>query len=120
MNEEIGALQGNDTFVLSPVPEGRSIVGGKWVHAVKQGQNDEVKYKARFVAKGYSQVQDVDYHETFEPTARMTSIRMLAKLAVQKDMIIHQMDVKVAYCTAPRYRSLYGTARRFRKERPKR
>ena len=101
MNEEIGALQDNDTFILTPAPEGRSIVGGKWVYAVKLGQNDEEKYKARYVAKGYSQVQDVDYYETFAPTARMTSIRMLAQLATQTDMIVHQMDVKTAYLNAP-------------------
>ena len=59
-----------------------------------------VRYKARFVAKGFSQVPGLDYHETFSPTARLTSLRMLLQLAVQENLLIHQMDVKTAYLHA--------------------
>ena len=76
-------------------------MGGRWVYAVKLGPNGEEKYKARFVAKGYSQIPDVDYHETFSPTARVTSIRMLMQLVTQENLIVHQMDVKTAYLNAP-------------------
>ncbi|KAL7647578.1 UNVERIFIED_CONTAM: hypothetical protein RMT77_001178 [Armadillidium vulgare] len=65
MDEEIDALVENDTYELTPLPEGRSVVGGRWVYAIKQGPNDEEKFKARYVAKGYSQVKDLDYQETF-------------------------------------------------------
>ena len=64
-------------------------------------QNGTEKYKARFVAKGYSQVQDIDYQETFAPTARMSTVRTLLQRTVQQDMIVHQMDVKTAYLNAP-------------------
>ena len=101
MNEELDALWDNETFELTPLPEGRTSVGGKWVYAIKQGPNGEEKYKARFVAKGYSQVAGIDYHETFSPTARITSVRMLMQLAVEKGMVVHQMDVKTAYLNAP-------------------
>ncbi len=53
------------------------------------------------MAKGYSQLADIDYQETFSPTARITSVRTLLQLAVQEDMIVHQMDVKTAYLNAP-------------------
>ena len=53
------------------------------------------------MAKGYSQVPDIDYHETFSPTARVTSVRMLMQIAVQDDLLVHQMDVKTAYLNAP-------------------
>ena len=69
-------------------------MGGRWVYAVKQGPNGEEKHKARFVAKGYSQVAEIDYHETFSPTANLTSIRILIQLAVQFNLTVHQMDVK--------------------------
>ena len=101
MNEEIDALWDNETFELTPLPEGRTSVGGKWVYAIKLDPNGEDKYKARFVAKGYSQTPGIDYHETFSPTARITSVRMLMQLAIQKGMVVHQMDVKTAYLNAP-------------------
>ena len=100
MKEEIRALEENDTYELTPLPEGRSPVGGRWVYTVKLGPNNEEKYKARYVAKGYSQIQDIDYQETFSPTARITSVRMLMQCAVQYNYMIHQMDVKTAYLNA--------------------
>ncbi|CAB4013210.1 Retrovirus-related Pol poly from transposon TNT 1-94 [Paramuricea clavata] len=101
MDEEFDSLVSNETFTLTMVPPNREIVGGKWVYKIKSGPNDEETYKARYVAKGYSQVPGVDYHETFAPTARMSSIRVLMQHAVQNDMIVHQMDVKAAYLNAP-------------------
>ena len=98
MDTEMNALTGNDTFELVPQPKDREVVGAKWVYAIKTDQNGTEKYKARFVAKGYSQVQDIDYQETFAPTARMSTA---LQRAVQQDMIVHQMDVKTAYLNAP-------------------
>lgn len=51
------------------------------------------KYKARYVAKGYSQKMGVDYDETFSHTANMTSVRVLMQKAAQENLILHQMDV---------------------------
>ena len=76
-------------------------MGGKWVYAVKTGPSGEESHKARYVVKGYSQIAEVDYQETFAPTARMSSVRALMQLGVQNDMIIHEMDVKTAYLNAP-------------------
>ena len=101
MSEELHALWGNETYELTPLPEGKTSVGGKWVYEVKLGPNGEDKYKARFFAKGYSQVPGIDYHETFSPTARISSVRMLMQLAVQEGVVVHHMDVKTAYLNAP-------------------
>jgi hypothetical protein len=60
METEMSALRENDTFELTTLPQGRKAVGGRWVYAVKLGQTNEEQYKARFVAKGYSQKQDID------------------------------------------------------------
>ena len=101
MNDEIESLKENGTYTLTALPEGRQVVGGKWVYTVKESANGSKSYKARYVAKGYSQREGLDYHETFAPTANLTSLRVLMQLAAQHDIILHQMDVKTAYLNAP-------------------
>ena len=96
VHDEMRALYDNDTFELVTLPEGRQIVGG-----IKTGPEREEIHKARYVAKGYLQIAEIDYQETFAPTARMSSVRMLMQQAVQNNMITHQMDVKTAYLNAP-------------------
>ena len=77
MRDEMTALHDNDTFELVTPPEGRQIAGGKWVFAVKTGPEREETHKARDIAKGYLQITEIDYQETFAPTARMSSVRIL-------------------------------------------
>ena len=55
------------------------------------------KYKACLVAKGYSQVEGVDYGEIFSPVAKMTSIRFFLSIAAAYDLEIEQMDVKTTF-----------------------
>lgn len=100
MDDEICALDENETFKLTVLPPDRKAIGGKWVYSIKSGPNGEDKYKARYVAKGYSQIPDIDYFETFSPTARITSIRALIQYAVQNNLMVHQMDVKSAFLNA--------------------
>ncbi|XP_066542004.1 uncharacterized protein [Hoplias malabaricus] len=101
MDEEIESLKENDTFTLTTLPEGKKAVGGRWVYTIKNNVDGTKNYKARYVAKGYSQKMGVDYEETFSPTANLTSIRVLMQKAAQENMILHQMDVKTAYLHAP-------------------
>ena len=100
MDEEMGSLDENDTYELVELPPGKQTVGGRWVYAIKPGADDDI-YKARYVAKGFSQTYGVDYFSTFAPTTRLSTIRMVIQIAVQCDYIIHQMDVKSAYLNAP-------------------
>lgn len=53
----------------------------KWVYAVKLDANGEEKH----VTKGYSQISGIEYHETFSPTARITSLPVFIQLAMEKD-----------------------------------
>jgi hypothetical protein len=55
------------------------------------------KYKARVVAQGYTQIEGVDYDETFAPVAKLASLRMILALAAEHDLELQQMDVKSAY-----------------------
>lgn len=65
MGEEIQSLNENNTFTLTNLPKGKKTVGGKWVYSIKSDIEGTDKYKARFVAKGYSQRMGIDYGETF-------------------------------------------------------
>jgi len=101
MDDEIQSLNENNTFTLTNLPKGKKAVGGRWVYSIKSDIEGMDKYKASFVAKGYSQRMGIDYGETFSPTANLTSVRVLLQKAAQEDLLLHQMDVKTAYLHAP-------------------
>ena len=101
MSDEYESLKENNTFDLVPLPEGKKLLNGRWVYAMKEGPDGEEIYKARFVAKGYSQTYGTDYFETFSPTAKMSSVRILMQLAAEFNLTVHQMDVKTAFLNAP-------------------
>ena len=71
------------------------------MYTLKSYTDGSDKYQARFVAKGYSKKQGIDYEETFSPAADMTTFRAVMQKAVQEDIVLHQMDVKTAYLHAP-------------------
>ena len=74
MDEEMQSLKDNDSYELAYIPEGQKVIGSRWVYALKPVADGE-KFKARFVAKGFTQEKDVDYEETFAPTVKMTTLR---------------------------------------------
>ena len=79
-------------------PEGKSVVTSRWLYKIKHVADGSIeKFKARFVAKGFSRIEGVDYDETFTPVARYTSIRSPISIAAKMGWQIHQMDVKTAF-----------------------
>ena len=98
MQQEINSLHKHDVWTLTELPEGRKVIGSKWVFKVKHNADGSVeKHKARLVAQGFSQKHGVDYDETFSPVVRFESIRTVIALAVKKGLKMHQMDVKTAF-----------------------
>ena len=70
----------------------------KWVFVVKfKGDGSLERYKARMVAKGYTQTYGVDYQETFAQVAKMNTLRILLSLDVNFDRELQQHDVKNAF-----------------------
>ena len=85
----------NDVSDVVPRPKGKSIVTFKWIYKIKHVVDGSIeKYKARFVACGFSQKEGIDYEETFAPVAIYTSIKSILALAAVMKWKIHQMDVK--------------------------
>ena len=73
-----------------PRQQGKKVVGSRWIYKVKHAADESVeKYKARFVAKGFSQKEGIDYEETFAPVARYSSIRTIISLAVERGWRVH-------------------------------
>ena len=71
-----------NVWEVVPRPEEKSIVSSKWIYKIKHATDGGIeKYKARFVARGFSQKEGIDYEETFAPVSRYTSIRMIISLA---------------------------------------
>ncbi|XP_059072468.1 retrovirus-related Pol polyprotein from transposon TNT 1-94 [Cryptomeria japonica] len=98
MDEEYQSIIKNDVWDLVPRPKGKSIVSSKWLFKIKHNADGNIeKYKARFVARGFSQKEGIDYEETFAPVARYTSIRTIIAIAASKGWKLHQMDVKTAF-----------------------
>ncbi|GLJ53242.1 hypothetical protein SUGI_1134750 [Cryptomeria japonica] len=95
---------------LVPFPEGRNPVGCKWVFKKKISSKRSIeKYKERLVAKGYSQVEGIDYGEIFSLVAKMTSIRFLLSIATTYDLEVEQMDVKTAFLHGDLEKDIYMT-----------
>jgi len=95
---EYASLMKNDTWDLVELPEGRRKIDCKWVFKVKHDNEGRVeRFKGRLVAKGYSQKYGIDYGETFSPVVRFSALRTLLAYAVQKEMLVHQMDVVTAF-----------------------
>jgi hypothetical protein len=98
MQEEMDALQANQTWELVPLPSDEKTVGCKWVFTVKYLADGSVdRYKARLVAKGFTQVLGKDFGATFAPVAKLTSIRLLVSLAASHSWPLHQLNVKNAF-----------------------
>jgi hypothetical protein len=98
MNEEYRSLMANDTWDLVPLPKGRKLVRCKWVYITKYASDGSVeRHKARLVSKGFSQVEGIDYNETFAPVAKMNSICLVLALAASHKWEVHQMDVKSSF-----------------------
>ncbi|KAE8237556.1 hypothetical protein A4X06_0g9194, partial [Tilletia controversa] len=97
-NEQLKALEEMQTWKVIELPKGKASIGCRWVYKLKLDEDGNAsRYKARLVAQGFSQVPGRDYTETYAPTARMDTVRLVLTICAQHDLIVHQMDVVVAY-----------------------
>ena len=82
MLEEYNSILSNDVWEVVLRPQGKSWVTSKWIYKVKFSVDDSVeKCKARFMARGFSQKEGINYDETFALVARYNSIRVIIPLA---------------------------------------
>jgi hypothetical protein len=101
MQEELNNFTRNKVWELVPRPK-QNVIGTKWVFRNKQDEHGIVtRNKARLVAQGFTQIEDLDFGETYAPVARLESIRILLAYAAHHDFKLYQMDVKSAFLNGP-------------------
>ncbi|CAI7887819.1 unnamed protein product [Closterium sp. NIES-54] len=97
MDAEMASWKSTGTYVDDIPPPGANIVSGMWIFRVKRPPGSPPVFKARYVARGFSQRQGVDYFQTFSPTPKMTTLRVLLHVAAQRDYELHSLDFSTAF-----------------------
>ncbi|CAI7862810.1 unnamed protein product [Closterium sp. NIES-53] len=97
MDAEMASWKSTGTYVDEVPPPGANIVDGIWIFRVKRPLGSPPPFKARYVARGFSQRQGVDYFQTFSPTPKMTTLRVLLHVAAQHDYELHSQDFSTAF-----------------------
>jgi hypothetical protein len=101
MQEELNNFKRNEVWSLVPRPK-QNVVGTKWVFCNKQDEHGVVtRNKVRLMAKGYVQVEGLDFEETFAPVARLESIHILLAYVSHHSFKLFQMDMKSAFLKGP-------------------
>lgn len=97
MEREYNSLLKNNVWKLVDRPCDKNVIKCKWVYKLKRDDSGKDSYKARLVARGFSQQQGVDYSDTFSPVVRHTTLRTLFALANEFNWDISHFDVETAF-----------------------
>ncbi|CAI7779920.1 unnamed protein product [Closterium sp. NIES-54] len=97
MDAEMAYWKSTGLYVDVVPPSRANIVDGMWIFRVKRPPGSPPYFKARYVAQGFSQRQGVDYFQTFSPTPKMTTLRVLLHVAAQRDYELHSLDFNTTF-----------------------
>ena len=91
--EELESLCKRKVYELVDPPKGRKVIKNRWVFDIES----DGRRKAQLVAKGFSQVEGVDYDEIFSPVVWFETVWMMLMLAALRDWYISRLDIKTAF-----------------------
>jgi hypothetical protein len=108
MHEELDSISKNKVWDLTELPTGRIPVGCKWVLRKKYKADGSLdKYKARLMAKRFTQQPGVDFVDTYSPVAKVASVRIIMVVAARLDLELHQLDIKTAFLNGDLKEEIY-------------
>jgi hypothetical protein len=98
MVEEYQYIVKNDVWDVVSRPKEKTMISSKWIYKTKHSVDGSIKkHKVRFMARGFSQKEGIDYEQTFAPVARYTSIRAILAITAMMKWKVHQMDVRTTF-----------------------
>lgn len=110
MDVQLIALEENHTWQIVDLPLGKTPIGCILVYKIKHKADGSIeRFKVRLVAKGYTQMEGIDYFDTFSPVAKITTIIVLLSLAVVKGWHLEQLDVNNAFLHGDLHEEVYMT-----------
>ncbi|XP_072950413.1 uncharacterized protein [Typha angustifolia] len=108
MNDELAAMEANNTWTVTVLPKGKHSIGCKWVYKVKYHSDGSIeRHKARLVAKGYTQQEGLDFIETFSPVAKLVTVKVLLAIALNNNWPLIQLDVNNAFLHGDSFEEVY-------------
>ena len=108
MKDEMDSMERLGVWKIVSRPKGASTLKGRWVYKNKLGDNNQlIRRKARFVAKGYEQIYGRDFFETHSPVAKMKSIKLILSLVAHLDLELYQIDFDTAFLNADVEEDIY-------------
>ena len=101
MEEEMAAQLANGSWLLVDRTDDMNVIGSRWVYKWKRDHTGAiVRWKARLVVQGFTQVHGLDFFDTYAPVAKMSSVRLVLAIAALLDLELHQLDVDTAFLQA--------------------
>jgi hypothetical protein len=108
MEDEMKSMSANKVWDLEIIPTGAKTIDCKWVYKIKyDSQGNIERFKARLVAKDFTQRERIDYNETFSPVSCKDSFKIIMALVTYYDLELHQMDVKTAFLNGDLEKNVY-------------
>ncbi|CAI7860917.1 unnamed protein product, partial [Closterium sp. NIES-54] len=107
MDAEMASWKSTGTYIDEVPPPGANIVDGMWIFRVKRPPGSPPAFKARYVARGFSQRQGVDYFQKFSHTPKMTTLRVLLHIAAQRDYELHSLDFSTAFLQGSQHEEIW-------------
>ncbi|CAI5768508.1 Retrovirus-related Pol polyprotein from transposon TNT 1-94 [Podarcis lilfordi] len=107
MQKEMNSMESLGVFSLTQLPANQRAVSCRWIYRLKPTETGEPQYKARLVARGFTQKKGVHFTEVYSPTSRAETLRMLLAIAAQRGWKVSHFDVDVAYLNSDLQEELY-------------
>ncbi|CAI7772774.1 unnamed protein product [Closterium sp. NIES-54] len=107
MDAEMASMKSTGTYVHEVPPSRANIVDGMWIFRVKRPPGSPPAFKARYVARGFSQRQGVDYFQTFSPTPKMTTLWVLLHVAAEREYKLHSLDFSTAFLQGSLHKEIW-------------